>query len=252
MANNKKIYFASDFHLGVDVKLTSRDREKLIVNWLDTIKNDAAEIYILGDVFDFYFEYKTVVPKGYVRLLGKLAEISDAGIPIYFFIGNHDMWIFNYFEDELGIKTFRQPIKKEILGKTFYLGHGDGLGPGDKGYKFIKKVFANPFAQWLFERLHPNFGIGLANFWSNSSRNKHKIDESEFLGAEKEWLIQFCNEKLISEPEIDFFVFGHRHLLIDHVLENGKSRYINTGEWMTKSSYAVFDGKELRIMNYEL
>ena len=252
MENNKKIYFASDFHLGVDVKLTSRDREKLIVKWLDSIKNDASEIYILGDVFDFYFEYKTVVPKGNVRLLGKLAEISDSGIPIYFFTGNHDMWIFNYFEDELGIKTYRKPIKKEILGKTFFLGHGDGLGPGDKGYKFIKKVFANRFAQWLFERLHPNFGIGLANFWSNSSRNNHKVDESKFLGEEKVWVIQFCNEKLHVEPEIDFFIFGHRHLLIDHVLENGKSRYINTGEWMVKPSYAVFDGVELRIKYYEL
>jgi len=154
----KKVYFASDFHLGIDARLSSREREKQLVRWLEQIRKDAYSIYLVGDVFDFWFEYKTVVPKGYVRLLGKLAELRDEGIPIYFFTGNHDMWMFSYFEEELGIPIYREPIVREIMGKTFFIGHGDGLGPGDHGYKFIKRVFANPVCQWLFERLHPKIG----------------------------------------------------------------------------------------------
>ena len=138
----QKVYFASDFHLGIDGRLTSGEREKQIVRWLEYIREDAAAIYLVGDVFDFWFEYTTVVPKGYVRLLGKLAELRDQGIPIYFFTGNHDMWIFRYFEEEMGIPTYRKPIRREIMGKQFLIGHGDGLGPGDYGYKRIKKVFA--------------------------------------------------------------------------------------------------------------
>ncbi len=248
MEPGKKIYFASDFHLGNDgnSKFTSREREIQIVQWLDQIKVDAAEIYLVGDVFEFWFEYSTVVPKGYVRLLGKLAEIQDSGIPIFFFIGNHDMWMFKYFEEELGITTFRTPIQKTIAGKKFFIGHGDGLGPGDTGYKILKKVFSNKLCQWLFERLHPNFGIGLARFWSGKSRDGHKI-ESQFLGEEKEWLIAYCNKK-IESLEVDYFVFGHRHLPIDWRLKNDKSRYINLGEWMNYNSYAVFDGEHVEVL----
>src|SRR5690606_23027915 len=153
------IYFASDFHLGIDTRLSSSERERQVVRWLDFVKNDAQEIYLVGDLFDFWFEYKTVIPKGYSRLLGKLSELRDGGLPIYFFTGNHDMWMFRYFENEMGIPIYRQPIERELLGKKFIIGHGYGVGPGDYGYIFIKKVFANPVCQWLFERLHPNFGI---------------------------------------------------------------------------------------------
>ncbi len=247
----KKIYFASDFHLGVQGRTTSAERERQIVRWLDAVADDAAEIYLVGDVFDFWFEYKTVVPKGYMRLLGKLAELRDRQIPIFFFTGNHDMWMFRYFEDELGIPIFRKPIVRTFNGKTFFIGHGDGLGPGDYGYKFIKKVFANRACQWLFERLHPNFGIGLAHFWSNTSRNAQPTESvAQFLGAEKEWLIQYSNRKL-DEVAADFFIFGHRHLPIDWTLKNGKSRYINLGEWLTHNSYAVFDGENLQIKFFE-
>ena len=246
---NKKTYFASDFHLGVDARLSSKAREKQIVRWLDTIKADAEAIYLVGDVFDFWFEYKTVVPKGYIRLLGKLVELRDQGIPIYFFTGNHDMWMFNYFEKEFNIPTYRSPITREIHGKTFFIGHGDGLGPGDYGYKFIKKVFANPVCQFLFERFHPNFGIGLANFWSGKSRAANP-DESHFYGEDKEWLITYANKKLDSF-EADYFIFGHRHLPIDYTLKNGKSRYINLGEWMNFNSYAVFDGQKLALKFFE-
>jgi len=246
---NKKIYFASDFHLGSDAKYSSREREHQIVRWLDSIRADAEAIYLVGDIFDFWFEYKTVVPKGYVRLLGKLAELRDAGIPIFFFIGNHDMWMFKYFEEELGIPIYRKPIVEKLKGKTFFIGHGDGLGPGDHGYKFLKKVFSNPLCQWLFARLHPNFAIGLANFWSNRSRDSNPAEE-KFLGEDKEWLLQYANRKL-DTVAADFFVFGHRHLPIDYTLKNGTSRYINLGEWMNYNSYACFDGETMEVCFFE-
>ncbi len=245
----KKTYFASDFHLGIDTRLASIERERLIVRWLDSVQETAAAIYLVGDVFDFWFEYRTVVPKGFVRLLGKLAELVDAGIPMYFFTGNHDMWIFRYFEDELGITTYRKPIVRTIQGKKFFIGHGDGLGPKDYGYKFIKKVFANPLCQWTFERFHPNFGVGVANYWSGRSRSINR-EEDYFLGEDKEWLAIFANEYLDKEP-IDYFIFGHRHLPIDHTLKNNKSRYINLGDWMQYNSFAVFDGKELKLEFFE-
>lgn len=246
---NGKIYFASDFHLGIDAKFTSAERERQIVRWLDVIKADAAELYLVGDVFDFWFEYASVVPKGYVRLLGKLAELRDSGIAIYFFIGNHDMWMFRYFEEELGIPIYRKPIVRELYGKTFFIGHGDGLGPGDHGYKFLKKIFANPVCQWLFGWIHPNLGIGLANYWSQKSREQNKI-ETEFYGPEKERLLAYANRKL-DQQAADFYVFGHRHLPIDYTLKDGKSRYINLGEWMNYNSYAVFDGENVEIKFFE-
>jgi len=247
---SKKIYFASDFHLGIDVKYTSREREHQLVRWLDGIKADALEIYLVGDIFDFWFEYKTVVPKGYTRFLGKLAELRDAGIPIYFFTGNHDMWMFKYFEDEFGIPIYRKPIQRNLLGKNFFIGHGDGLGPGDHGYKFWKKIFTNPLCQWGFHRLHPNFGIGVATMWSGKSRDSHAEEDAKYLG-DKEWLLAYSNRKLGELPETDFFVFGHRHLPIDITLNNEKSRYINLGDWMNHNSYAVWDGEQMEIRFFE-
>ncbi|GJM36104.1 MAG: UDP-2,3-diacylglucosamine hydrolase [Saprospiraceae bacterium] len=249
MSTNKKTYFASDFHLGIDAKTSSVERERQIVRWLAMVSKDAEAIYLAGDLFDFWFEYKRVIPKGYVRLLGKLAELSDQGISLYFFTGNHDMWMFRYFEEELGIPTYRQPIVREIHGKTFFIGHGDGLGPGDYGYKFIKKIFANPVCQWLFERLHPNFGIWLANFWSGKSRAVN-AELPVFQGEEGEWLISYANQKL-DTLNADYFIFGHRHLPIDYLLKNGRSRYINLGEWMNFNSYAVFDGSEVQLKFFE-
>ncbi len=241
----KKTYFASDFHLGIDARLSSLDREKQVCRWLDMVSEDAEAIYLVGDVFDFWFEYKTVIPKGFSRILGKLAELRDNNIPIYFFTGNHDMWMFRYFETEMGIPIYRQPIVRDIHGKTFFIGHGDGLGPGDFGYKFIKKVFANPVCQWLFARLHPNLGLGAMHFFSGKSRAAQDPSvETQFLGEEKEWLILYSNKKL-DEIAADFFVFGHRHLPIDWRLKNGRSRYINLGEWLTQTTYAVFDGTNL-------
>jgi UDP-2,3-diacylglucosamine hydrolase len=241
------IYFASDFHLGIDLDMTSRERESLICEWLDEIKDSATHIYLVGDLFDFWFEYKSVVPRGYVRLLGKLATLSDAGIQIEAFTGNHDMWMRDYFEKELHIPVHRVPIRRTFGKHDFIIGHGDGLGPGDKGYKFLKKVFANKACQWLFARLHPNFGIKLADFWSGKSRQSHGMET--FKGVKNEWLVQYCESQL-SKTHTDFFVFGHRHLPIECLLSNKKSKYINLGDWMYHMSYACYDGTDIEIRFY--
>ncbi len=244
-----KIYFISDFHLGVPDHSHSLVREKKIVRWLDQIRRDAAELYLLGDVFDFWFEYRHAVPKGYVRLLGKLAELADEGIIIHYFTGNHDMWVFDYLPKEIGLTIYRKPVRRTISGKKFFIGHGDGLGPGDQGYKFIKKVFANKICQWLFARIHPNLGIGIAGFFSRRSRMATGNYDEKYLGDDNEFLVIFANE--ISRREtVDYFIFGHRHLPLD-IRIGDHGRYINLGEWINYSRYAVFDGHELQFLSFE-
>ena len=249
LTKGKKIYFISDFHLGVPDYQKSLERERKIVRWLDTIKPDAQALYLMGDVFDYWFEYRNTVPKGFVRLLGKLAELSDTGIVIYYFTGNHDMWVFDYLPKEIGLTIFRSAVQHEYNGFKFYLGHGDGLGPGDYGYKTIKKIFSNKFSQWLFARIHPNFGIGLMKYFSKTSRASTGSNDEIFMGEDKEWLIIHCKEVLKKE-HFDFFIFGHRHLPLDIELE-GKSRYINLGEWINHQLYASFDGDKLEIKKFE-
>jgi len=248
LQTGKKIYFASDFHLGVPSYEKSLAREKLIVKWLDEIKKDAQEIYLMGDLFDFWFEYKHAAPKGFIRILGKIAELTDSGIPITIFTGNHDMWMFDYLPKEIGVTIYREPIEKEYNGKKFFLGHGDGLGPGDNGYKFIKKVFANKFCQWLFARIHPNFGIGMANYWSRKSRLSNGPEDEKFTGEENEWLVVYAKE-VLQKKHFDYFIFGHRHLPLDIKLSDN-SRYINLGEWVNYNTYAVFDGNTLELKKY--
>lgn len=249
LAPGQKVYFASDFHLGINAKHSSAARERQIVRWLEQISTDAAAIFLVGDLFEFWFEYQTVVPKGYIRFLGKLAALKDQGIPIFVFTGNHDMWLFNYFPEELGIPVLRKPLEIQIQNHAFFIGHGDGLGPGDYGYKVLKKVFANRVCQWLFARIHPNFGIGMAWFWSQRSRAAQPHNE-EFLGPEKEWLIQYAHRKS-QEMKVDYFVFGHRHLPIDYQLAKQTTRYINLGEWMHYYTYAAFDGNEMQLKAFE-
>ncbi len=246
-SSKKKIYFASDFHLGAPDYETSLVREKKIVDWLNHIESSAKEIYLVGDIFDFWFEYKRAVPRGFVRLLGKIAELTDKGIPVILFTGNHDMWIFDYLPKEIGVVLHREPITKEYFGKKYFIGHGDGLGPGDKGYKFLKKVFANKFCQWSFARLHPNFGIWLADKSSKTSRAKTGSDDEQFLGEENEWLVQFCKEEL-TKQHIDYFVFGHRHLPLEIDLGQN-SMYYNLGEWINYCTYLEVgeDGVELKV-----
>ena len=245
---DKKIYFISDFHLGAPNHETSLQREKLVVKFLTEAMKDAAHIFIVGDLFDFWYEYKTVVPKGYTRILGKLAEITDSGIPISFFVGNHDMWMRGYFEKELNIPVYHEPKTFHFNDKKFLIGHGDGLGPNDHGYKFIKKVFRNPVCQWLFGFLHPSIGIGLANYFSRKSRAATGQTDEHFLGDDKEWLIIYSKEVLQKE-HFDYFIFGHRHLPIEAALPNN-SKYINLGDWIRYNSYATFDGRELLLKYY--
>jgi UDP-2,3-diacylglucosamine hydrolase len=243
----KKIVFLSDFHLGAPDHAISLAREKHIVRWLETIRHEAAEIFIVGDLFDFWYEYRTVVPKGFVRILGKLAELTDSGIPIRFFTGNHDMWMKGYFEQELNIPVYHEPQFFEWNGRKFMIGHGDGLGPGDHGYKFLKKIFRNPFCRWLFGLLPPAIGVGLANYFSRSSRAVTGQVDDQFLGEDKEWLICYCKEVLRKTP-VDYFIFGHRHLPIDFTLPGG-SRYINLGDWIRYDTYAEFDGTQLSLLS---
>ncbi len=245
----QKIYFLSDFHLGVPDHASSLNRERTVIRFLNEAQKDAAEIFIAGDLFDFWYEYKRVVPKGFVRILGKLAEISDAAIPIHFFVGNHDMWMNGYFEKELKIPVYHEPKGFEYNGKKFLVGHGDGLGPEDHGYKFLKRVFRNKISQKLFGIIPPYIGMGIAHHFSKSSRAVTGEQDSEFLGEDKEWLIAHCKEVLKNEF-YDFFIFGHRHLPIDFRLPGG-SRYINLGDWIRYNSYAVFDGENLELKNYQ-
>ena len=249
MTTKTKTYFLSDFHLGAPNAAASLVREKKIVAFLDEIKNDAAQIFIVGDLFDFWYEYKKVVPKGYVRILGKLAELTDAGIAIHFFVGNHDMWMKDYFEKELNIPVYFDPKEFTINNKQFLIGHGDGLGPDDKGYKFIKKVFRNKICQWLFGILPPRVGIGIADFFSRKSRAKTGSTNEIFLGEEKEWLVIYCKE-VLQKQHYDYFIFGHRHLPLDIQL-NEKSKYINLGDWIKYFTYAVFDGENTRLEYYK-
>ena len=246
----KKIYFASDNHLGAPTRNESKEREEKFVKWLDTIKNDAAAIFLLGDLFDFWFEYKTVVPKGYIRTLGKLAEISDLGIPIYFFVDNHDLWMNGYFEEELNIPVFHSPQIFTFNGKKFLIGHGDGLGPGDKGYKRMKKVFTNKFCKWLFRWLHPDIGVRLAQYLSVKNKLISGDEDVTFLGEDNEWLVQYCKRKLTQE-KYDYFVFGHRHLPLEINLDE-HSKYFNLGDWIHYYTYGEFNGNHFQIKEYKL
>jgi UDP-2,3-diacylglucosamine hydrolase len=248
MPKGNKLYFASDFHLGAGGYKNSRDREDRLVRWLDMIKADAAEVYLMGDVFDFWFEYKSVVPRGYIRFLGKLAELADSGIKLIFFKGNHDMWMFNYFEKELGATIITNELEIERSGKKFYLHHGDGLGPGDKMYKFLKKIFRSRICQWLFARIHPNLGVGIANYWSTHSRIAGSKN-IERINTEQEWLVVYSRE-LLKNKLYNYLIFGHRHLPLDIQLTQD-SRYINLGEWVNYNSYAVFDGEQLTLHHFE-
>jgi len=245
----KKIYFLSDFHLGAPDAAASLVREKKVVAFLDSVKHDAAEIFLVGDMFDFWYEYKKVVPKGFVRLLGKLAELSDAGIVLHFFVGNHDMWVTSYFQQELNMKVYYEPHTFTYNNQQFYIGHGDGLGPGDHGYKALKKLFRNPVCRYLFGFLHPYLGIVTANYFSRKSRAKTGNTDEIFLGEDKEWLIIYSKE-ILQQQHFDYFIFGHRHLPMDLSLNNN-SRYVNLGDWIRNFTYAVFDGNNLQLKQWE-
>ncbi len=246
LQKGKKIYFVSDAHLGLPPRMKSLDREKRLVRWLDEVRTDAQAIYLLGDIFDYWFEYKKVVPRGFVRFLGKIAEITDSGIPVYYFTGNHDVWVFDYLPGETGVTVYHEAQKIEINGLKFYLAHGDGLGPSQWSYKMLKAIFTNRMLQWLYARIHPNSATGFAHRWSKHSRFS-KGEDAGFLGEDKEYLIRH-SRKILTGSHFDFFIYGHRHLPLDFNL--GKSRVIYLGDWFANFTYAVFDGKEVSLMKY--
>ena len=243
----KKIYFASDFHLGIPDQPSSVAREKKIVKWLRSIEDDAAIIYLIGDLFDYWFEYKHVVPRGYVRLLGTLADLKDDGIDIRIFTGNHDLWMKSYFQEELGIPVTTKHVSEEFSGKKFFIGHGDGIGPGDKGYKFMKRIFQSRLNQWMYSQLHPDAATRLANYFSRRSRKNNRREK--FLGEENEWQIVFAKE-ILKKEHFDYFIFGHRHIPLEIPLGDN-AVFINLGDWITNFTYAVFDGEKTVLKKFE-
>lgn len=247
LAEGKKAYFASDVHLGLYPYDQSAAREKDFVRWLEEIKKDAGILFLVGDIFDYWYEYRKVAPRGFVRFLGKLSEITDSGIPVYFFTGNHDVWIFDYLPSELGVIVCKNPIEILINNKKFFIGHGDGIGPGDTSYKMLRRIFHSRFLQFFFSRLHPNFTFALGQNWSKHSRYSKGLVEP-YLGQEREYNILFAKDYL-KEHAIDFFIFGHRHIPMDISL-NRSSRLINLGEWILAYTFAVFDGKEMSLQSF--
>ena len=249
MTKKKKIYFASDFHLGIPNNEESRKRELKIISWLDSIKHDAKEIYLVGDIFDFWFEYKYTIPKGCIRFLGKIGELVDNGVIVHFFTGNHDMWMNGYFEEEMNIKVFDSPQKFIMNNKSFLIGHGDGLGPGDKGFKRMKKVFTNPISKFLFKWIHPDIGVRFAQYLSTKNKLISGSEDIKFKGDENEWLFQYC-KKVLNRENFNFFVFGHRHLPLQ-ININDQSQYINLGDWISYFSYAIFDGDKVDLKYFK-
>lgn len=247
--SHKKVYFASDFHFGAPDYESSLVREKKVVRWLDSIQDDAGAILLMGDMFDFWFEYKHVVPKGFVRFLGKVAEIADKGVPIWFFLGNHDMWMFDYFPKELGVKMISDPTVFKINNKIFYLGHGDALGPGDFFFKLVRVFFRSKACQWFFSRIHPNGALGFAHYWSAVSRKNHNHNDNEFLGEENEWLFIHSSE-VEAKKHHDYYIFGHRHLPMNLKVSE-TSNYINLGEWINFCTYLTFDGTNVEMHEFE-
>ena len=250
LSPEKKVFFLSDFHLGIPDHKSSLERERRIISFFESIRHEAEAIFIVGDMFDFWYEYRQVVPKGYVRLLGKLGEFTDAGIAIHFFVGNHDMWMTDYFQKELNIAVYFEPREFEINSKKFFVGHGDGLGPGDQGYKMLKKVFRNPFCRWMFGILPPYLGMGIANYFSRKSRAAADENEQKFVSKEKEWLVTYSLE-ILKQKRYDYFIFGHRHIPLDLSIDSD-TRYINLGDWIRYCTYAVFDGKDISLHSNEV
>ena len=245
-----KIYFASDMHFGSDILEDPLNTERRFVRWLDTIKNEAKALYLLGDVFDFWFEYKKVVPKGFTRFLGKIAEMYDNGTEIHFFIGNHDIWAFDYLPKEIGAIIHKEPLTTEIYGKKFFLAHGDGLGDESRSFHFLRSIFHNRFCQFLFARFPSAWGIGFGYWWSKHNRGKNISKPIPYLGEEKEHLVIFAKQYIKTHPDIDYLIFGHRHIMLDFML-NKATRMMIIGDWMQFFSYAVFDGKELSLEQFE-
>lgn len=247
MSRKGKIYFISDVHLGAPALRNNRERELLFARWLDEIKYDVDELYLMGDIFDFWYEYKKVVPRGFTRIMGRIADLTDRGIPVHFFTGNHDLWVYDYLPAELGVILHRNEIIKEIGGRKFFLAHGDGLDASDSGYKFLKRIFTNRALQWMFSRIHPNGAMAFGHRWSKSS-SKAKLKHEDSFSVKNDGMYKYAKGVLENES-IDFFIFGHRHLMVDVQMKE-KARFILLGDWVKNFSYGVFDGETFELKKY--
>lgn len=248
MKEKGKIYFVSDVHLGAPAFKNNRQREMRFARWLDSINEDVEELYLMGDIFDFWWEYKKVVPRGFTRILGRIANLTDRGIPVYFFPGNHDLWVFDYLPTELGVTVQREEIIKEIGGKKFFLAHGDGLDVEDVGYNRLKKIFTNKTLQWWYSRLHPNFALNIAHKWSGSSRTS-KLKREEVFDISKDGIYKFA-QSYSKQESIDYFIFGHRHQMANVPLTDS-ANFVLLGDWITNFSYGVFDGEKFELKKYK-
>ncbi len=249
LASGRKLYFVSDVHLGYPDENSSREREKKFVDWLEKIAPHAGALFLVGDIFDFWFDWRRSVPRNYTRTLGTLARMADRGVRIFYFYGNHDMWMRDYFEKEIGMEMV--PDAAEVLwaGKRIFVAHGDGMGPGDRGYKILKKIFRSPLSQWLYRQLHPDWGIALASFFSRWSRRSGNKMTTRFKGPEKEFLIQYAL-KVLEKEHFDYFIFGHRHHVVEYAL-NDRSVYYNLGDWLEHFSWLEMQkGKKPQLMQH--
>jgi UDP-2,3-diacylglucosamine hydrolase len=245
----RKTYFASDIHLGSTIFEPPQETEKRFVRWLNSIEEEVDVLYLLGDIFDFWFEYKKVVPRGFTRFLGKIAELHDRGVEIHFFTGNHDIWVFDYLPQETGVIVHKEPFITEIKGKKFYLAHGDGLGDDSRSFRLIRSIFHNRICQILFACFPPRLGVGFAHWWAKHNREKDIAHPAPYFGENKEHLVLYAKKHLQERPDIDYFIFGHRHIMLDLML-NHKTRMMIIGDWMQYFSYAVFDGKKLSLCQW--
>lgn len=247
---HKNVYFLSDAHLGSWAITHKRTQERRLVRFLDSIKTKAHAVYLLGDMFDFWNEYRYVVPRGYTRFLGKLSELTDMGVEVHYFTGNHDIWTYGYLERECGVVVHKKELTTEIYDKVFFLAHGDGLGDPDKGFRLLRRMFHNRLCQRLLNAIHPRWGMALGMSWAKHSRMK-RVDgrEPTYLGENREHLVLFTKDYMRSHPDIDYYIYGHRHIELDLMLSR-KVRMMILGDWITQFSYAVFDGEHLFLEEY--
>ena len=246
----KNVYFLSDAHLGSLAIDHSRTQERRLVRFLDSIKDKASAIYLLGDMFDFWNEFKYVVPKGYTRFLGKISELTDMGVEVHFFTGNHDIWTYGYLEQECGVILHRKPLTTDIYGKVFYLAHGDGLGDPDSKFKFLRQIFHNHTCQVLFNAIHPRWSMWLGLTWAKHSRMKRADGkEPAYMGEDKEFLVRYTKQYMQTHSDIDYFIYGHRHIELDLMLSR-KSRMMIIGDWIWQCTYVVYDGEHIFLEEY--
>lgn len=249
----KKVYFASDAHFGLELFTTPIEAQKRFCAWMDNIKPDCGALFLVGDMFDYWFEYRTVVPKGFVRFMAKVAEFTDCGIPVYIFYGNHDMWMLDYLKDECGCTIVPDEWYGDILGKRFYIEHGDGCGDPSLSFFLMRKFFRSKVAQWFFRWIHPDLTMWFGYLWSNKNRKRKKDSkEKDFLGEDKEFQIQWAKKHFSVHPDVDYYVFGHRHIEKTLTLhgENKDAYLAILGEWVTKTTYGVYDGNEFKLLNW--